>query len=104
MPPGVRHYQNVANCSVRKQLLPANASVCSTAANLPAQSQKTEGSVARSLKLYMGMRHERPESTGQKSFVKCSLFLIVCIQDDVYTLTPRTPGQSPDKQAEEVRL
>ena len=28
------------------------------------------------------MKHEQPENTGQKNFVKCSLFSIVCIRDE----------------------
>ena len=68
MPPDVRHYLNVANCSVERRLLPANACVCSTVVNLQAQSQKMVGSVARSPKLCMDMKHEQPVNIGLESF------------------------------------
>lgn len=47
VPHAARLYQNVVNCSVGRQLLPADVSVCSTAANLQAQSQNMVGSIAQ---------------------------------------------------------
>ena len=68
MPPGVRHYQNVANCSVERRLSPASAAAQITGVDQPDLKLNKAESVVPQQKLSMGMRHEQPVNIGLRSF------------------------------------
>ena len=67
MPPGVRHYQNAANSSVRRQRLKESTYACSMVANRQVRYQNKAENVVQQQKLPMDGKPERNVDYEQKS-------------------------------------
>ena len=68
MPPGVRHYQNAANSSVRRQRLKESTYAPSMVANRQARYQNKAENVVRMQRLSMDGKLERNVGYGLRSW------------------------------------
>ena len=70
MPHAARLYLNVVKCSVGRQHLTANVSVCSTVVNLLVPALSKAENAAQRLRLYTGGKHARNVRYALRSSVR----------------------------------